>query len=376
MSVRKRVWTTRDGEQHETWVADYHANGKRHLKTFARRKDAEAFHDQTRTAVRAGTHTPESTSITVAQACADWLVFVAGEGRERSTLQQYEEHVRLHIVPKLGRERLARLTQPRLERFRDDLLASMSRAMARKTLTSLRSALKDARRRGHIALNPAVDVRIAPQRREHKLEVGKDIPEPAEIRALIEHVKGRRRPLVIVAVFTGLRASELRGLTWECVDLKRRELHVRQRADRFGVIGLPKSARGRRTIPLPPIVVSTLKEWRLACPRSEAGLVFPTGTGRIEYQANIMRDIGDVMVAAGLKDKNGKPKYGMHSLRHFYASWCINRNADGGLELPVRVVQDRLGHSSIVMTMDTYGHLFPRNDDGAELAAAERALLG
>ena len=70
------------------------------------------------------------------------------------------------------------------------------------------------------------------------------------------------------------------------------------------------------------------------------------------------------------------PKYtGLHSLRHFYASWCINRKADGGLELPPKVVQHRLGHSSIMVTMDTYGHLFPRSDDAAELAAAEASLL-
>jgi integrase len=55
-------------------------------------------------------------------------------------------------------------------------------------------------------------------------------------------------------------------------------------------------------------------------------------------------------------------------------SWCINRKADGGLELPGKVVQEGLGHSTIAMTMDTYGHLFPRGDDGAELAAAERSL--
>ena len=66
---------------------------------------------------------------------------------------------------------------------------------------------------------------------------------------------------------------------------------------------------------------------------------------------------------------------GMHALRHFYASWCINRQADGGLGLPPKSVQERLGHSSIVITMDTYGHLFPRGDDGKELAAAETALL-
>ncbi|MGB9476048.1 MAG: hypothetical protein WCE87_13360 [Candidatus Udaeobacter sp.] len=71
------------------------------------------------------------------------------------------------------------------------------------------------------------------------------------------------------------------------------------------------------------------------------------------------------------------PKYsGLHALRHFFASWCINRKTDGGLELPAKVVQDRLGHSTIVMTLDRYGHLFPPGDDTAELAAAERILLG
>jgi integrase len=66
----------------------------------------------------------------------------------------------------------------------------------------------------------------------------------------------------------------------------------------------------------------------------------------------------------------------LHSLRHFYASWCVNRRVDGGLELPLRLIQERLGHASIKMTADVYGHLFPRSDDGAELAHAERALLG
>ena len=66
---------------------------------------------------------------------------------------------------------------------------------------------------------------------------------------------------------------------------------------------------------------------------------------------------------------------GLHALRHFFASWLINRRRDGGLELPIKAVQQRLGHTTIVMTADTYGHLFPRGDDADELAAAEQALL-
>jgi integrase len=82
------------------------------------------------------------------------------------------------------------------------------------------------------------------------------------------------------------------------------------------------------------------------------------------------------MVAAGVVDAKGEAKYtGLHALRHFYASWLINRRQDGGLELPIKTVQQRLGHSSIVMTSDVYGHLFPCGDDGSEMAEAEKLLL-
>src|SRR5262249_23281751 len=96
-----------------------------------------------------------------------------------------------------------------------------------------------------------------------------------------------------------------------------------------------------------------------------------------ENHSNIVqRGLAPAQVAAGIVTKGGAAKYpGLHSLRHFYASWCINRKADSGLELPLKNVQERLSHSSIQMTADRYGHLFPRGDDGAELAAAEKALL-
>jgi integrase len=88
-----------------------------------------------------------------------------------------------------------------------------------------------------------------------------------------------------------------------------------------------------------------------------------------------------VQIAAGITKVDGKgrtvPKYtGLHCLRHFYASWCINRKKEGGLELPPKLVQERLGHATLAMTMDTYGHLFPREGEHAEIAAAERALFG
>ena len=115
----------------------------------------------------------------------------------------------------------------------------------------------------------------------------------------MEAAQGRWRPFLITAVFTGLRASELRGLRWTDVDLKASRLHVRQRADRYHAIGMPKSDSGQRSIPLPPIVVNTIREWRLACPKGKLGLVFPNGAGRVESLANITnRGLAPTMVRA------------------------------------------------------------------------------
>jgi integrase len=152
---------------------------------------------------------------------------------------------------------------------------------------------------------------------------------------------------------------------------------VHQRADRFGAIGAPKSAAGERTVPLPPVVNNTLKQWKLACPPNALGLVFPDPNGAPEHRLSIIKaSFHPSQIAAGIVDQDGQPKYGgLHALRHFYASWCINRRADGGLELPLKVVQARLGHASIQMTADRYGHLFPSSDEGAELAAAEKIFL-
>ena len=280
----------------------------------------------------------------------------------------------------------AQLTIPLVRRFEDTLRKSRSPAMVRKVLGSLSSVLTDAQERGLVAQNVVRSLRSrrgrgkdarADKRQKGKLRVGVDIPSPDEIRAIIAHLEGRWRPLLLTAIFAGLRASELRGLRWDDVDLKRKELHIRQRADRYSKMGALKSEAGERTVPIAPVLANTLREWKLTCPKGEHGLVFPNGIGRIESHANIVnRGLIPVQIAARVTASKGVAKYtGLHSLRHFYASWCINRRVDGGLELPLKVVQARLGHASVQMTADRYGHLFPRGDDGAELAEAEKAFL-
>jgi integrase len=377
MSVRKRSWITDRGEVREAWVVDYNKLGKRHLKTFARKRDADAYHGKVAVDIRAGTHTADSASVTVSEAGREWLKSREAAGIERTTLDYYRSHLDLHIAPLIGATKLSALTVPFVREFEDRLRQDRSPVMVRKVLVSLSGILTDALDRGRVAQNV---VRNRPARRngsdarqKHRLEVGKDIPTPAEVRTIIAHLdSGRARPMLLTAIFTGLRASELRGLRWSDVDLSKGELHVRQRADRFGVIGAPKSAGSRRTVPLLPMVANALREWRLAC----AGeLVFPGDRDQPISMRTVVRAWQAAQIAAGVIVDGGAKYPGLHALRHFYASWCINRRADGGLELPIKVVQGRLGHASIQMTADRYGHLFPRGDDSAELAAAERAFM-
>ncbi|MFD1941301.1 tyrosine-type recombinase/integrase [Paradevosia shaoguanensis] len=405
MSVRKRTWSTK-GVEHSGWQADYvDAQGKRRRKMFDRKKDADAFLLTAKSEVREGVHVADADTITIAEAGKLWLKSGAAAGLERSSLEQREQHLRLHIVPFAGATRLNKLTAPWLRAFQDELReAGRSADMVRRVTVSLGSIIADAQSRGLTVRNPVHErgrARSTTERRaKTKLQVGVDIPSPDEIRKFLTSLSGRWRPMLVTAVFTGMRSSELRGLVWDNVDLTAKTIRISQRADDFNEIGRPKSAAGNRAISIPPVVVNTLREWKLVCPRRDTGrkdgdgnpmlaldLVFPTGAGKIESRSNMLkRGLIPAMIAAGITvdtgrtDEEGKPilsaKYsGLHALRHFYASWCINPTDAGGLGLSPKAVQDRLGHSTIAMTMDTYGHLFPRGDEGDLLAAAERSLL-
>jgi integrase len=280
--------------------------------------------------VKQGIHTPERASITVSEAADIWLERGRLEGLERSTLAQYTTHVSLHIKPsRIGREKLARLSTPMIEACRDDLLrACKSRATARKVLTSLKSILGEAQRRGLVAQNVALPVKVTVNRRDQRrLEVGRDIPAKEEISLMLRTVSDRWRPLLVTLIFTGMRASELRGLAWKDVDFTRKVVHVRRRANWWGEIGAPKSAAGHRTIPLAPMVVNVLREWRLQSPRSGTGLVFPNPAGGVQSHNNLSYNgIRELQLKSGIINDRGEAKYGPHALRHFFASWAIEQD--------------------------------------------------
>jgi integrase len=125
-----------------------------------------------------------------------------------------------------------------------------------------------------------------------------------------------------------------------------------------------KSKSAYRSIPVPPMVRNALLEWKLVCPRGDLGLVFPSGTGNVESHSNLVkRGFNPIQVAAGVIDEDGGPKYGVHSLRHAAASLWIENHANP------KQIQTLMGHSTIQMTFDTYGHLFADGD--ADQRAAE-----
>ena len=311
-------------------------------------------------------------------------------------MRGYAEHTELHIFPFIGAKKLSELNVPSVNAFADQLREEdRSPAMVRRVVQSLGAIFREARRRGLSSTDPTAGIDLHLPDRDDPRPV---IPTKPELQAIISGAVMRWRPLVLMAIFCGLRASELRGLRWIDVDFEAREINVNQRADIYHKIGKLKSKSAYRSIPCPSILLNTLREWKLTCPQRDTGkkdasgepvmvldLVFPNGMGNVEALSNIVqRGFDPIQVAAGITelapvlDVDGKPiinnagapvmkevaKYGMHALRHACASLWIENGMN-----PKRI-QKLMGHSTIQMTFDTYGHLFA-DAEGDQRAAED-----
>jgi integrase len=416
MAIRERTWEW-NGKTKKAWVYEWtDLKGKRRLKTFKTKKQAQEFEATTRVDIKAGTHIADGDSITVADAGKLWLATGEEDGLKRSSIARNRNHVDLHIDPLIGATKLNKLTVAAVRGFADRLRdEGRSKALAKMVLVSLGSILADAHERGLATSNPVRDLKRRRSKRKGKavadvrppLAIGVDIPHPDEIRALLAKATGKRRALVALLAFSGLRGGEMRALRWQDVDFADGAISVRRAADLWGDIHpTGKNEAAYRTIPVPPIVINALKEWKLACPLRDTSkkdangeaikvldLVFPNSKGRVQFHQNIdKRDWQPLQVAAGVSvpvlDEDGEPvldkekkpvmapKYtGLHALRHFFCSWCAARRRDGGLELPLKTVQVRMGHGDLSMTANRYGHLWPAADNAGELAAAEQVFM-
>ena len=287
-----------------------------------------------------------------------WLDDVAAFKVRPRTLEGYRQHVRDHIAPALGRHTLADLSAGHVQRMiRDKSAAGLSPATVQRIRATLRLALADAERKGMIGRNPARFV-VLPKVQGLTVEAIK----PERAAAILEAVRGHRlEPLIVLAMYTGMRQGELLGLPWKNVDLVGGQLTVLQALSRrkaaAPVLAEPKTKRSRRTLPLPPLAVAALQAHRerqrfeeLAAGegwQNSAGLVFTAQDGAPLDPSTATHAFQRCIKAASL------PPMRFHDLRHGYATLVI---ASGG---GLREVQEGLGHASITTTANVYAHVAP-----------------
>jgi integrase len=352
------------------WQVDFtDQTGKRRSKLFPRRKDADAYLVKVRSLVANHTYLADSESVTMAEAAASWLEHCevrckTGRRMERATLRDYSDKVRLHLKDAkigIGDKLLVQLTRRHVNEFRDRMLINgRSEHLTRRALSVLKLILDHAIDNGQLFTNAAHGVRVIKSSRISQMA---PVPSKQAIRGLIEAAEDDFKPHLIVSALGGLRASELRGLRWQDVDFEKGFILIRQRADAYNKMGEPKSRAGFRDIPAGPMVLNALRHWKLRCPKSQLGLVFPAPRGGILQHTNTQERFRKLCAKVEVKMR-------WHDLRHFAVSLWIEQG------FSIKEVMTFAGHASIQMTMERYGHLFPSPDHQKAMAMVEAKLLG
>jgi integrase len=355
-------------KRNSRWQATYRGPDKRErTKTFSRKIDAEKFLTSIEHSKLAGTYVdPAAGKTTFRDFAEEWRkVQLHRPGTERSVEQQ----LRLHVYPVLGDRSIGAIrpseVQGLVQRMGEGLSASTVKVAYGRVVAVFRAAVRDR----VIAASPCVGIRLP-------LDEGSavvDVLEPDQVQALADAVLPSYRALIVAGAGLGLRPGELFGLALDRVDFLRRSVRVDQQVVRQvdGSVGLGplKSPASYRTVPLPDVVgealAAHLAEWPAEPDRGghPTGVIFRTRRGGFVQQHPF------AMVWEVAKRKCGAPSWATpHDLRHFYASALIRSG------LSVKVVQVRLGHASAKTTLDTYGHLWP--DDEDRTRSAVDSLLG
>jgi integrase len=304
---------------------------------------------------------------TVAQFLTCWLEDVARPSVRPATFESYSYLVSVHLVPAIGNHKLPSLTPQHVQRLlKDKGAAGLSPRTVTYIRAVLRRALGHALKWGMVSRNVAT--LVDPPRTERKPV---NPLSPKQVRRFLEVTKEEPLgPLFHVALATGLRQGELFGLRWHDVDLDQGTLRVMFALQYQVVIGAsetgprrqpvlvaPKTEKSRRSVFLPASAVAALKaqrtrqlEARLALGqewRNALDLIFTSPTGAPLHPSNVTHRLHQALAGAGL------PRQRFHDLRHGCASLLLTQG------VPLKTVQDVLGHSQISLTADTYAHLAP-----------------
>lgn len=394
MSVRIS-YNHRPKDRNKFQIRYYDNTGRRRSKQFATTEERDLFKISLGGELLEGTHIPDRASKKIKDAGKIWLESTDVLRLRRSTQLQYKSHLEHHVYPFVGNVLLSKFDAGEARKFRDNLYSNgRSDIMIRKVMTTLNGMLSDAVERKFCKSNAVRDMKRNRRRNDKRklLQVGVDIPTMAEIRKIIEAAEGEWRAMILTLIFTGVRSNELFAIRWSDVDLDRQVIHINQALDRLTrTFHDPKSDAGKRTIPIIPMLANTLRDYRKKCPprqdgSAEADLVFLRKGKSVIAKDFVTFGLLPTLERAGILSKpvkkDGKYVYenrkytGPHCYRHWYCTWCINSKEDGGLGLDVKRVSERMGHSTINITLDIYSHLFPQPDQREAQAEAERRFFG
>jgi integrase len=346
---------------------------RRKWYSFKTRREAESALVHLVGQVHAGGTIP-STKARLAEFFEVWLRDYVEAGVVPTTAASYRDTIRVHLAPALGQIPLTRLSPQAVQEYiADKLRQGLSTTTVRYHIAILHRALAHAIKWGLLAHNP-VDRVDLPRKARREIHVW----DWEQIRLFSAEAK-RSSPyyrLYLTAITTGMRQGELLGLRWQDVDLVAGVASVQQTLYRLGkslLVKEPKSNRSRRTVALAAILVEELqriqqeqaaRHQELGNAYQDHGLVFCQQIGKPLHAHNIVqRDFRQVTKRAGV------PRIRFHDLRHCHATLLLQQGVHP------KVVQERLGHSSISMTLDTYSHVVPGLQERA-VTELEARLFG
>jgi integrase len=347
-------------------------SGRKIRKSFPTLAEARAWRRDVAAAVGRGTVRAPS-RVTVREAMSAMLDGMAagtvrtrsGDAYKPSVIRSYSEAWRKHLEPALGGARLADVERRDVQRLADKLLAAgLSPSRIRNVLMPLRVLFRRAVQDGDVAMSPCERLRLPALRGRRDRIVSAE-----EAARLIDALpRAEDRAAWATALYAGLRAGELAALDWEHVDLAAGVIRVERSWDpKAGVFVEPKSRAGRRSVPLAAVLRDILIEHKLATGRSE-GLVFGDGSRPLDAKTLTRRAVRawgryNERETLAAEREGRKPRLlepiGLHEARHTFASLMIAAGVNA------KALSTYLGHSSIQITFDRYGHLMPGNEEEA-----------
>jgi len=351
----------KNGPSFEAWVYSKR-DGKKIRKTFPDAASAKSWRSDAESSVRQR-RLRAPTKVTVSEAADELLVGArkgtirnrSGDAYKPSAIRGYEAALRLRVLPEFGATRVSDVSRADLQEFVDRLQAKgLDPSTIQTTLMPLRAIYKRAVAKGQVGVNPTTGLSLPAVRGKRDR-----IASPKEACQLIGALPAEDRPLWATAMYAGLRRGELMALRWEDVDLAAGVIRVERSWDsKEGEIE-PKSAVGRRTVPIATVLRHHLVEQRIRAADPE-GRVF--GTGSQPFSPTRVR-----VRASKAWTKAELEPITLHEARHTFASLMIAAGVNA------KALSTYMGHANISITLDRYGHLMPGNE--AEAAGLLDAYL-